>query len=171
MENLISGTGLENLLKDFQRPYIRFHTKRFSKSFSKSFLTPHFGLFRKATISMDFDPFLPPFWPLFGPYFGSFSGSFWLHFGLFLELFLGPLRGRVLSENTRKTKCFYTFQPSKRARFRVHFRANFGQVLGSILGSFWCTFWEAGRTQFFTVLGLAWPAPGAGVRKFSPGNI
>ena len=44
----------------------------------------------------------------------------------------------------------------------------FGPVLGSIPGSFLGTFWEAGRTPFFVVLGLAWPASKAEVRKSSP---
>ena len=97
------------------------------------------------------------FWLFFGAIFG-------LHFGLFL----GPLRGPVLSENIRKTKRFEAFWPPEKAQFGAHFGPAFRPVLGSILGSFLGAFWEAGRTQFPVVLGLAWPGPKAGVRRFSP---
>ena len=117
-------------------------TERFSKRFSKDFLTPHFGLFRKAK---DFNVFRPlftpplaPFRPRFGLILGSFLAPFWALFGLFL----GPFRGRVLSGNTTKQSVLELFGPPKDsisgsfsspfgpvfAPFRVHFGAPFGRL-------------------------------------------
>ncbi len=88
--------------------------------------------------------------------------------GLAGEIFnLGP-RGRP-GQPPDYRKCGSAGLPKghpERAPFWAHFRVHFGPVLGSILSHFWGPFWEAGRTPFPIVLGLAWPASRAEVKRF-----
>ncbi len=49
--------------------------------------------------------------------------------------FLGPLRGPILSGNTRKPKGFEAFRGSKKAGLWVHSGAISGSLFGSISGT------------------------------------
>ena len=52
--------------------------------------------------------------------------------------------------------------------FWAHLRTQCGPVWGSVLGSYLGHLLGGWPNPVFIVLGLAWPAPGAGVREFPP---
>ena len=81
------------------------------------------------------------FWALFWHHFGPKWGPFWGNFG---ALFGGP-SGPISSQNTRKTKGFWTFQGRDLipfwGHFGTHFRPHFGPILVPFWDHFWVTFW------------------------------
>ena len=87
--------------------------------------------FRKFSTPMksSISPFPAHFGPLFGSNFGPISGSI-------LAPFLVPLRGTILSENTRKPTFPIVLELKKRLSFGALFGPHFGSISGSILDPF-----------------------------------
>ena len=106
---------------------------------------------------MDFDPFLTQI----RPHFGLVSGSF-------LAPFLAPLRGAILSENTRKTNVFHCFGAPKRLSFGAPFGLHFGSIFAPFWAPFRAPFGPGPNLPFCVVFRLARPTLGAGARKSSP---
>ena len=91
--------------------------------------TSPFGLFRKATISMDFDPFLTQLCT----HFGLVLAPFWLHFG--------PPSGGHFERKHKENQRFSLFWSSKKAYFWSSFWLHFGSIFGSILDPFSGALW------------------------------
>ena len=94
--------------------------------------------------------------------------SILIHFGSRFRTKTGPLRGSVLSEDTRNSNGFELFCPPKVLRFGSLSGANFGPIFGSILAPLWGRFGASPNPPFCLVFGLAWPAPGAEAKEILP---
>ena len=104
----------------------------------------------------------------FRPLFGPNLDPKWLHFWLVLAPFLAPLRGAILSENTRKTNVFHCFGAPKRLTFGAPFGLNSGSILAPIWSPFGAPFGPGPNLSFGIVFRPARPSLGAEVRKLSP---
>ena len=105
---------------------------------------------RKSYQNDGFDSILTQIWT-----------KIWLISELIFGLKTGPLRGPVLSENTRNYTVFTLAVGPK----GLHFGGTFGSILGSILLPFWPPCFGAGQPAEITILGSLRPGPGPEVRK------
>ena len=152
-----SEPRLENILKGFLPRFWAQLTKRVPKRFSEIFYPPFSALSRK-----DYDFY--GFRSLFDPN----PAPFLARFGLDLAPFLAPLRGAILSENTRKPNVFHCFGSPKRLTFGAHFWHHYCSIFAPFRSPFRAPFGPGPNLLFCIVFRLARPSLGAGAKRFSP---